>query len=70
MILDLASIVGLVLKGEVHREACINVGAPNTIPSDDCLVDLKMAARDKRPLAVLVDVGDKVVNQHPMIPLG
>ena len=68
-ILNLATIVGFALEGKVHRQACIHEGTPFAIPSDNCLVGLEMAARDKCPLAVIIDVGDKIVDQHPMIPL-
>ena len=68
-ILNLATIVGFALEGKVHRQACIHEGTPFAIPSDNCLVGLEMAARDKCPLAVLVDVDDKIVDQHPTIPL-
>ena len=67
-ILNLANVVGLALKGKVHWQACVNEGAPFAIPSDDGLVGHEMAAEDKCPLAVLVDAGDKIVDQHPMIP--
>jgi hypothetical protein len=58
-----------VLKGKVHQKACVNVGAPNAIPSplDDHLVSLNMVAGDKHPLAVLVVVGNEIVDQHPTI---
>ncbi len=68
-ILNLATVVRLALEGKVHRQACVNEGAPFAVPSDDGLVGLKIAAGDKCPLAVLVDVGDKIVDQHPTIPL-
>jgi len=68
-ILNLTTIVGLALEGKVHCQACINEGALFAIPLDDGLAGLEMAAGDKCPLTVLVDVGDKIVDQHPMIPL-
>jgi len=49
--MNLATVVGLALKGKVHRQACINKGAPFAIPSDDGLVGLEMAVGDKCPLA-------------------
>jgi hypothetical protein len=39
------------------------------MPSDDGLVGLNMVAGDKFSLAVCVDVGRKIVDQHPTIPL-
>ncbi len=68
-ILDLVSIVWLVLKGEVHWEPCVDVGAPNVITLVDCLVSLKMATSDKFPLSLVVDASNKVVNQHSRIQL-
>jgi hypothetical protein len=68
-ILNLATVVELALEGKVHQQACVHEGTPFAIPSDNCLVGLEMAAGDKCPLAVLVDVGDKIVDQHPTIPL-
>ena len=65
-ILDLASVVGLALERKIHWEASVNEGAPNAIPLNDRLVGLEMVARDERPCTILVDVGDMVVNQHPM----
>ncbi len=67
--MDLTSVVVLEFKSKVHQEPCINKDTPNAILSDNRLVDLKMATGDKHSLAVLVDVGDKVVNQHPTIQL-
>ena len=67
-ILNLATVVGLALEGKVHRQACVHEGTPFAIPSDNCLVGLEMAAGDKC-LAVVIVVGDKVLNQHPTIPL-
>jgi hypothetical protein len=58
-----------VLESNVHWEACINEGAPNAILSDYHLVGLKMVADNKSPLAVLVDIGNNVITQHPTILL-
>ena len=68
-IMNLATVVGLALEGKVHRQACVHEGTPFAIPSDNCLLGLEMAAGDKCPLGVLVDVVDKIVDQHPTIPL-
>ncbi len=67
--MDLASIVVLALKSKVHWEACVDKSALDAILLDNRLVSLKMAPGDKHPLAVLVDVGDKVVGQYQTINL-
>jgi hypothetical protein len=46
-ILNLATVVGLALKGKVHWQACIHEGTPFAILLDNCLVGLEMAAGDK-----------------------
>jgi hypothetical protein len=68
-ILDLAAVVRLALDCSVMWDPCVDVGPPDAIPTNHGLVGLEMANRDKHPRAVLVDVVDKVVNQHPMVLL-
>jgi len=62
-ILDLAAVVGLALDRGVMGDPCIDVGPSDAIPTNHGLVSLEMATGDEHLRAILVDVGDKVVNQ-------
>ncbi len=68
-LVDLAAVVGLAFERKIHWEASVDEGAPNAIPSNDHLVSLKMVVRDEHPRAILVDIGDMVVDQHPTVLL-
>jgi hypothetical protein len=68
-ILDLGAVVGLALDRSIMGDPCVDEGPPDAIPTNHGLVGLEMAAGDERPHAVLVDVGDKVVDQHPTVLL-
>ena len=62
-ILDLAAVVGLALDRGVMEDPCVDVGPSDAIPTQNGLVSLEMATGGEHPCAVLVDVGDKVVDQ-------
>jgi hypothetical protein len=50
-------------------DPCVDKGPPFAIPTNHGLVGLEMAAGDERPCAVLVNVGDNVIDQHPTVLL-
>ena len=50
----------------MHRQACVDEGDPFAIPTDDRLVGLETF---ECPHAVLIDVGEEVVDQHPPVPI-